>query len=159
MKLILDASSIIAMYGHLDCSQAITMLKDLGYETYMPKAVHEELKGGPTYSKAREVILREIMVMEHPPLRELDELRRKYPALGPGELEVIYWASYLQKQGESVFAVLDDKKARTTAQRLRLKIKGTLGLLNLLKNHGLIDEAKKRNTLNQLKEAGFRVAI
>jgi len=93
-----------------------------------------------------------------PAVAELTELSG--PEIGPGERAVISWAA----AHRGFIAVLDDHEARVIAQRLGVKILGTIGILLRLKKAGLISEVKPH--LLQIKKTGgyicdelFREAI
>jgi predicted nucleic acid-binding protein len=68
--------------------------------------------------------------------------------IGSGERAVISWAA---AHGGFV-AVLDDREARVVAQRLGIRVLGTVGVVLRLKRAGLISEAKPH--LQQIKQAG-----
>ena len=68
--------------------------------------------------------------------------------IGPGERSVISWAA----THADYMAVLDDLEARFIAQRLGIKIIGTIGIVLRLKRHGLISEAKPH--LKKIREVG-----
>jgi predicted nucleic acid-binding protein len=51
--------------------------------------------------------------------------------------------------------ILDDEKARKAAEKLKLKITGTLGIISKAKNNGIIHSIKPY--LLKLKTAGFRL--
>ncbi len=68
--------------------------------------------------------------------------------IGPGERAVISWAA----THPGFVAVLDDLQARQVAQKLGIKIIGTVGVVLRLKKAGLILEAK--NHLQKIRAAG-----
>jgi predicted nucleic acid-binding protein len=68
--------------------------------------------------------------------------------IGAGERAVISWAG----THPGFIAVLDDLEARVTAQRLGIKIIGTVGVILRLKETGLIAEAKKH--LQKVRNVG-----
>lgn len=72
--------------------------------------------------------------------------------LGPGEREVIALA--LERRGAVV--VLDDRLARNVAQRLGLRMAGTLGLLLDAKKAGRIERLEP--LVDGLDSLGFRLA-
>ena len=79
-----------------------------------------------------------------------------HPALadwrgGRGEAEVISWA--LLNPGS--VAILDDRRARALALRNRVAVLGSLRVIVLAKQHGLISEA--RPALERLRGAGAYV--
>ena len=72
--------------------------------------------------------------------------------LGEGESEVISLAT----EHASSIAILDDLKARRVAERLSLRIVGTIGLVMRAKRMGLITEVEP--ILLRLKDAGFHMS-
>jgi len=54
--------------------------------------------------------------------------------------------------------ILDDRIARLKAKSMELKVKGTIGLLRLTYDKGLIDKGKLVQALKGLKEHGFRAS-
>jgi predicted nucleic acid-binding protein len=81
-----------------------------------------------------------------PAVAELAELSGS--GIGSGERSVISWAA----AHRGFIAVLDDREARVIAQRLGIKILGTIGVVLRLKQAGLISEAKPH--LMQIKMVG-----
>lgn len=71
--------------------------------------------------------------------------------LGPGEKQVLALAL---EAGDAV-VILDDALARHVAQMLKIRIKGTLGVLLDAKRAGLIPAVLP--ILDQLQESGFRL--
>lgn len=116
----------------------------------MPPAVIDELGGGRNLG------------INLPDLTGLDwiEIRRPLSEravplvtnLGPGETEVLMLALEL----DDAVVVLDDAFARSVAESLGLRFKGTLGLLLDAKREGLIRAIIP--LLNQLQELRFRLA-
>jgi uncharacterized protein len=68
--------------------------------------------------------------------------------IGSGERSVISWAA----THRGFIAVLDDYEARVIAQRLGVKVFGTVGVILRLKQAGLISEVKPH--LLQIKKSG-----
>lgn len=52
--------------------------------------------------------------------------------------------------------ILDDWKARTIAEELKIKVTGTIGVIIKAKNIGLIDSVKPY--LDKIKETDFRIS-
>jgi len=73
--------------------------------------------------------------------------------LGEGESEAITLA--IEKGADLI--ILDDFKARQTAEELSLTFVGTLAILQKAKSKGLIKNIEK--TLDDLRKAGFRFSF
>lgn len=71
--------------------------------------------------------------------------------MGRGETDVISWA-YLNPGYE---AILDDRLARNCAASLGIPVRGTVGVILLAKQEGLLSEVKP--LLSRLMESGFRI--
>ena len=71
--------------------------------------------------------------------------------LGKGESEVIALAS-----GTGMKAIIDDLKAREIAEKLGLKVAGTIGVLLKAESLGLINNAYEK--IRELREKGFYVS-
>lgn len=71
--------------------------------------------------------------------------------LGPGETQVLA----LALEAADAVVVLDDALARRVAQALRIRLKGTLGVLLEAKSAGLIPAVNP--ILDSLEESGFRL--
>ena len=59
---------------------------------------------------------------------------------------------------QGCMVVLDDRIARSKAKSVKLKVVGTIGLLRLAYNKGLINKVKLIQALRKLKEHGFRIS-
>ena len=109
----------------------------------------------------RVVITKEVCAEFIEPLPQWIEVRevanKKYQqllenTLDKGEASAIALAMEL----ENVLLVVDELKGRKEAERLGIKITGTLGILFRMKQKGLLPEIKPY--LEQLQIFGFRVA-
>lgn len=81
-----------------------------------------------------------------PAVAELKELSGS--EIGAGERAVISWAAAQR----GFIAVLDDREARSIAQRLGVRILGTVGVVLRLKRAGLVSDVKSH--LVQIKQVG-----
>ena len=156
-KIILDTTALIAFYTELQRPDLLKSLRDFGYELTIPRAVYEELKPDMNFKKIDcDVKGGVISILDEVPESELMRLRFRFPSLHDGELEVIWWGRKFHSEGENYFCVLDDKTARKSASRFELRIKGTIGILNLLNELEVITKEQKRELCLSLVKAGFR---
>jgi len=159
-KLILDTTALIAFYTELQRPDLLKSLRDFGYELIIPRAVYEELKFDRNFRQidgdAEEGA---ISILGEVPESELMSLKFRFPSLHDGELETIWWCREFHLEGEEYFCVLDDKTARKSASRFGLRIKGTIGILNLLNELEIITREQKRGLCLSLVKAGFRFPL
>lgn len=128
----------------------LSILPQLFSRVLVPPAVAAEVADG-------------IMVgIDLPALTELSWIQLRTPVvmsalptvsdLGSGETQVLALAS----QDRAAFALLDDALARRIAALLRIRVRGTLGILLDAKKAGLI--ASVRPNVERLTELRFRMS-
>jgi predicted nucleic acid-binding protein len=135
VKIVLDTSPII----FLSKIDSLHLLVDCVDDIYAPQAVIEELRdySPPSFIK----------------VRSLSTIGAAYAqgALGrlhQGELEAMVLAQELLAD----YVVLDDLLARRKAQRLAIKVIGTLGLLLLIEKRGLLAAEQVWQKITQLTQ-------
>lgn len=114
----------------------------------IPQAVAAELSHAAAPSIVRE------LVGNRPSWLEIRAAVRIDPALkwlGRGEAEAIILAEELRAD----FLLVDDLDARREAAQRRLRLTGTLGVLELAARRGLVDLA---GSIAQLRAIGFRIS-
>lgn len=134
---VVDTSCLIV----LDKVGLLFLLCEVYKDIYLPKSVVEEFGENPLLNCIQ-------VVKVNSPLVGIftDELN-----LGLGEAETI---AYAYEQG--IRAVIDDAKARKVAQKLSIKLTGTLGILIKAEKEGIIESSYQ--VALKLKKAGFRVS-
>nr|MDO8079349.1 hypothetical protein [Candidatus Freyarchaeota archaeon] len=157
MKLVLDSSVIIAFYTELNKPELLKNLINLGHELIIPSSVLEEIKRGRTITKLQPDINNQKLTVQAKQESEITNLNKRYPSLGKGEIEVILWGLYYDGSGEQYLCVIDDKQARHVAEKNKIRITGTIGLIKTLSDVRLISEEEKENLVNQLTNSGFRL--
>lgn len=83
---------------------------------------------------------------------DLQTLARFAVVYGPGEISVMALSKELRAT-----AVLDERAARTEAGRIKLKLTGTLGLLNEAKRRGWLTDSLCLEKTRLLRSKGFRI--
>ncbi len=141
---VLNASPLIvlARIGRED------LLLSLADQIVVPRAVAAEIQAGPPQDQARQALAadRFTIVDTPPPPPELLSWD-----LGSGETAVLSLAI-----AEPTWtAILDDAAARKCARSFSLSIKGTLAIVLLAKQHGLIPSAAQ--IVQALIGVGFRL--
>ena len=132
MKIICNATPLInfASIGRLD------ILKSLFTEIVIPQAVYSETVAAGFPNSATIVNGIKAGWLKVKPLEEMPE--SIFLELDAGEREAIALA--LSEQTTRV--VLDERRARKVAQELKLNVIGTLGILILAKQNGIIPLVK-----------------
>jgi predicted nucleic acid-binding protein len=135
MHLISQAKAAVAERWVLNASPLI-----------VPRAVAEEIQAGPTEDRATQALAagRFTIVNSPSPLAEILAWD-----LGSGEAAVLSFA--LAEQGWTV--IVDDAAARKCAQSFSIPVKGTLGVVILARQRGLIPSTTE--VLLSLQTAGF----
>jgi predicted nucleic acid-binding protein len=125
----------------------IDLLKLTGTSVIVPLPVANEVRfRGPNDPAARALENYSwIVVVESPPVPELISAWD----LGKGESSVLAWAH----AHEGTEAIMDDLAARRCAAALGIPVRGTLGLVLVAKQRGVIPSA--RSTLQKLRYSGM----
>jgi uncharacterized protein len=130
----------LSVLGRLD------LLRDLFGEVLIPDAVQDEFLAVDTALR-REALanapwIRPVSVTD--PRRVLS-----YTGLDQGEAEVLA----LAEERSAGLLVIDEKKARRYAERMKFSLTGTLGLLLLAREQGLIESISRE--IETLQKAGL----
>jgi predicted nucleic acid-binding protein len=144
-KWVVNASPLIIL-AKVD---QILLLKDLCEEMTIPSGVKEEIDEGPENDPAR-IWLKsdgEKWVRGSGPINPVISAWD----LGQGETEVLNWAY----EHPGYEAILDDKAAKNCASSVHIKVHGTIGIILLAKQEGIIEKVSP--ILNRLPKVGFRI--
>ena len=139
---IINNTPLVALWvlGRLD------LLRELYDEVLIPQAVYEEFV-------ATERAVRQAALENAPWIRPVSltnpQRARVYIGLDMGEAEVLA----LAEERAARLVIIDELKGRRYAQRLEMPLTGTLGLLLLAKERGLL--ANLAPLLVELQEAGL----
>ncbi|MFH1929226.1 MAG: DUF3368 domain-containing protein [Chloroflexota bacterium] len=141
---VLNASPIIvlARIGHEDLFSA------LAEQVIVPRAVALEIQAGPAEDRARQALSADRFTIVDTPPPPAGILTWD---LGAGETAVLAFA--LCNGGWT--AILDDAAARRCARSFSLPFKGTLAVVLMAKQRGLISSAAE--VLHSLRAIGFRL--
>ena len=140
---VVNASPLIL----LSAAGLTDLLQLAGNPVFVPQAVVDEVGGhGPT--DAAIASLRQSGWLRIAPPEPTHSIIEQWD-LGKGESSVLTWA-YAHS---GTVAVLDDLAARRCADSLGIPTRGTLGLVLIAKQRGLIPEA--RPIVNRLRQAGM----
>jgi len=84
-------------------------------------------------------------------------LRKRFPGLGNGEINVLFWGLKLKGSGVQYYCVIDEKLGRKAAQKLQLPLTGSIGLLKLLKDKKVLSIEQLKIIVDDIKKSPFRV--
>lgn len=139
---VLNNTPLVALWaiGRLE------LLRDLFHEVLIPRAVEAEFLATQEVSRQEALIgspwVKSVALKN--PRRAL-----AYAGLDQGEAEVLA----LAEEREARLVIIDEKKARRYAERMGLSLTGTLGVLLLAKEAGLIESVAA--WMSKLQEAGL----
>jgi predicted nucleic acid-binding protein len=140
---VLNASPIIVL-ARIGQEQLLHTLAD---EVVIPRAVAVEIEAGPADDPARQCLAsKQFTIVEVTPVPEVLAWD-----LGAGETAVLSYA--LKEPGWTV--ILDDAAARKCARSFGLRLKGTLAVIILARQRGLIPSAAQ--VLRSLLNIGFHL--
>lgn len=136
-RCVVDTSCLIV----LDKAALLPLLCELYEKVCVPKSVIVEFGVSPFIPCAEVVDVRSKLI-----IALTEELN-----LGLGEAETIAYA-----YEEGIRAIIDDAKARRVAEKLSIKLTGTLGLLIKAEERRVIESSYK--TVLELRRLGFRIS-
>lgn len=159
MKL-MDTSSIILFLEFVSEYEFLIKFSKTGEVMIITAQVEEEYNRkkdssihNPNYN-LNKLIENKIIIKEKCEINEI--FKRRYFKLGIGEKSIMSLAFKYQEQGHEYYCILDDKYARDVAQKLELNVKGSIGLLLLLKEKGLLENSNE--IVNKIRESPFRIS-
>ncbi len=139
---VVNSTPLVAFWtiGRLD------ILRDLFHEITIPPAVRDEFLSAEKDARRKalhnETWIR-VVALENPNRAAV------YAGLDEGEAQVLVLA---EEQSASL-VLIDERKARRYAERLKLPLSGTLGVLLLAKENGVISSVSP--LLKAIQEAGL----
>jgi predicted nucleic acid-binding protein len=162
MILVFDASPLIAFYSEKEINEPSTLheLIKFGYEFVVPIAVVKEIQRGRKLTASRlvgSISMGRITVYNKFSIKEVSRLMARYPKLDEGETQVLILGKRLKRKCKEYFCILDEGPATKLAIQHGIAKKGTIGLLDLLNDLGIINKEKKENLLNVLRHSSFRI--
>lgn len=158
MKL-MDTSSIILFLEYIPEYEFIIKFSETGEIMIITSDVEDEYyeKAGnnnnPNYNLNN---LLSSQIIQKKPCVINDIFKTRYFTLGKGEISIMSLALNYKEQDQEYYCVLDDKDARKIAQKLGLKVKGSIGLLLLLKEKGLLENPKELS--EKIAKSQFRIS-
>lgn len=125
----------------------LDLLRDVAQSAVVPQSVMRELEAGSDLDDAMAVVRRSdwLLAVDDPVVPESVRIWD----LGAGESAVLAWAI----AHPSAEAVIDDLQARRCAASLGIPVRGTLGVVLVAEQRGLISAA--RPIIEELRAAGM----
>ena len=136
-----DSSALVA----LATMDRLDLLEKIFEKLYVPQAVYDEVS---ISYKAQSVKLKEFLTNKV----EVVNLDISKMGLGQGELEAIA----LYKNKEADFLLIDDRRAKSFAKLNGINVIGSLGVMILAKDKGLIEFI--RDDLEKLLDSGLFIS-
>jgi predicted nucleic acid-binding protein len=145
MIVVCDTSPIVAL---IICDK-LDLLDRLFNEVYIPQSVYEELtvSGKPGVNAIRDWAHGKVAIVQNTQLVHVLSLTLD---LGESEALALYW----EKSAD--YLLIDEKRGRTVAVMNGVMAIGTLGILLLAKNKGLLSLVKP--SLDLLKDSSIRIS-
>jgi len=140
--MIVSNSSPLIVFSRIN---RLALLGDLFSEIHIPRAVYEEVVRG---RKGAEIIDNKWIRIKE--IKDKDFAEYLSKMIGKGEAEAIV----LAKEHKSKL-LIDDAQGRKHAELLNLQFMGSLGLLKLARNRGLINSVKE--IIDEMKKQSFRI--
>ncbi len=160
--LVIDASPIIAFYSEMKVPELLHKLVEFDNCLVIPIAVSNEIKKGR--DKHNTFFILEtakkdgyIEIYENFSTDEILTFQHRYPNLNDGEIQVLILGNKFKNEGEEYCCVIDESPATKVAKKLSIFRKGTLGLLDILDEIGIINKVEKTKLLNRLEKSRFRI--
>jgi len=151
-KVVLDSSVIIA----LSQLRHLNLLNRIFDEVLIPRAVYEEIcikgRGLTGDSEIRESVKNDLIKVKN--IRNKILVNALLDPLALGEAEALT----LAVGEEADYVVGDDKLARSRAKAMGLNVIGTLRVLRMFFNAGLISKSELLRALEDLRTNGFRIS-
>lgn len=150
MIVIADTTPIITLIK----LNRLDLLEKLFGSVMIPSAVYDELTANPRFAKESEIVrkcnyLKRQIVIDRQSIKFLREI----VGLDAGESEAIA----LSDEQSADLLVIDERKGRKAAQKLRLKIIGTIGILIQAFDSNLISKTEIISYVEKLRESDIRI--
>lgn len=159
MKL-MDTSSIILFLEFISEYEFIIKFSENGELMIITGQVEEEYNekrdssiNNPNYN-LNKLLGEGILIKENCEINSLFDTR--YFSLGKGEKSIMSLGLKYKDQSSDYYCVIDDKYARKVANKLNLNLIGSIGLLLLLKEKGLLGNPNE--IVNKIRQSSFRIS-
>ena len=153
---ILDSSVIILFLNDIEEEKCLHLLSEIGEILLIPESVYGEVSDEDTRSKVDSLISKSILRKIEDLKNKKEELMRKrFPTLGKGEINVLAWGKSLKSQGEKIWCVIDEIPGRNAAKKVGLPLTGSIGLIKILKEKKIVNKDKLKDIVDKIKGSPF----
>ena len=153
-----DSSTLIAIFTELNMPELLTKLVQSGYKILICKEVAEESGLDMSKGTVKQLADAGDLMIYDTPSTDLAKFRAEHPQLGKGECSVLCCARKQVQEGNDYCCVLDDKIARRIANQLRIRFKGTVGLVKKLLERNAISRQEFDDIIYKLRQSSFRIS-
>jgi predicted nucleic acid-binding protein len=155
---ILDSSVIILFLNDIDGTEYFKLLSQNNSRLHIPISVYNEIIDNCQIIELNTLISQNVIIkmVSNDPKDEI-ALKRRFPGLGNGEINVLCWGIKLKDSGTHYCCVIDEKLGRKAAQKLQLPLTGSIGLIKILKDRKLLSKEQIINIIEDIKASPFRV--
>ena len=154
MRLVVPDSSVLSALKSLKCFEHFdTLVRSNNWKVGIPDLVMNE-----TADIVDPSVFNNFRIYKVDKQR-VEQLRNRFPTLGDGELSVLVLVLDHKKMKigtDSSLAILDDKVARGVAKKLGITFFGTLRLLKIMCDTGILTNSELVIYLKKLRKTGFR---
>jgi predicted nucleic acid-binding protein len=134
------------------------MLSKTGEILLIPESVYQEVLDEDTKMKIDSLISKNILrKIDGLDLTKKEVIRKRFPTLGNGEINVLAWGKNLQTNGKKFWCVIDEIPGRDATKKLRLPLTGSIGLIKILKEKRVLNKDKLKEIVDEIKESPFRI--
>ena len=151
MTVISDTTPIISLIK----INRLDLLKKLFGEILIPEAVYRELTTNVTFKNEADIVKNsDFLKTSSVQNRKALEILQASSGLDDGESEAIILADELNSDA----LIIDERKGRKVAQKLGIRITGTVGVLLQAHNENMITTDEIKQYLEQLRNSNIRLS-
>ncbi len=153
---IIDSSMLILFLEEIDEANSLFILSSNGEDLRLPKSVYDEFNN---YNTLDGFINDGVFdIIEGMSSEEEEKIKSRWPTLGSGEINVLAWAKRFKDINKEFFCVLDDLAARKACSEMGFPLTGSMGLLKILRNRGLLSHSQIIEIVQKIRESNFHIS-
>lgn len=156
---IFDNSAIILFLDHIEEEKCLQLLSGIGEYLIVPESVYNEFEYKDFDGKLDNIIENNVLKKyEGMSTSTENTIKNRFPNLHYGEINVLSWGIQLKNLNKNFWCVLDEKEGRKAAKELGLPVKGSIGLLKILKDHKILNRSQLVNIAEKIKRSPFHIS-